>query len=244
MLAGSRARGRLKAGLMSALRWIGQHELGVIVSAAGSALGLFVFAKVAAEVGEGEARSIDRALLLALRDPRNLAQPLGPAWLEQAAKDITALGGPPVLTLLTLAAVGYLLVSRRFRAALFVTFSVVGAGLLATALKGVFGRERPAIVPHLVNVSSLSFPSGHSLLSAAVFLTLGALLARLEHRLVVKAYLLLWALLLALLVGMSRVYVGVHWPTDVLGGWAAGAAWAGFCWLFARWLQRRGRLER
>ena len=235
---------RAKGALTAAFRWIGRHELGVIVSTAGLALGLFVFAKVASEVGEGEFRSIDRALLLALRDSKNPAHPLGPAWLEEAAKDITALGGPAVLTLLTLAAVGYLLVSRKLRAAAFLTFSVVGASLVATALKGVFGRERPAIVPHLVNVSSSSFPSGHSLLSTAVFLTLGSLLARLEHRLVVKAYLLLWALLLALLVGMSRVYVGVHWPTDVVGGWAAGASWAGLCWLLARRLQRRGRLER
>lgn len=244
MVAGHRSSGRVREFATAAFRWVGRHELGVIVATAGTALGLFVFAKLASEIGEGEARSIDRALLLALRDKDNLARPLGPAWLEQAARDITALGGPTVLTLLTLAAVGYLLLSRRPRAAGFLTFSVVGAGIVTTALKGAFGRERPTVVPHLVPVSSMSFPSGHSLLSAAVFLTLGALLARLERHLVVKAYFLLWALLLAVLVGCSRVYVGVHWPTDVLGGWAAGASWAGLCWLFARRLQRRGQLDR
>lgn len=244
MVGGSRNSGRLRDWAMSGFRWVGRHELGVVVSTAGTALGLFVFAKLASEIGEGEARSLDRALLLALRDPADLSKPIGPAWVEQVARDVTALGGPAVLTLLTLAAVGYLVLSRRARAAGFLTFSVVGAGLVTTALKGLFGRERPTVVPHLVAVSSMSFPSGHSLLSAAVFLTLGSLLARLERQLVVKAYLLLWALFLAVLVGCSRVYVGVHWPTDVLGGWAAGASWAGLCWLFARWLQRRGQLDR
>jgi len=237
-------RGRLKDALTAVFRWLGRHELGIIVSTAGTALGLFVFAKLASEIGENETLSVDRALLLALRNPRDLADPLGPAWVEEAARDITALGGPTVLSLLTLAAAGYLLISRRPRAAAFLTFSVVGAGVVTTALKGVFLRERPTLVPHLVHVSSRSFPSGHALLSAAVFLTLGSLLARLEHHLVVKAYLLLWALFLALLVGCSRVYVGVHWPTDVLAGWAAGASWAGLCWLLARFLQRRGHLDR
>jgi undecaprenyl-diphosphatase len=70
------------------------------------------------------------------------------------------------------------------------------------------------------------------------------LLARIQTSLTIKAYILGWALLLPALVGLSRVYVGVHWPTDVLAGWAAGAAWAALCWLLARWLQRRGELER
>lgn len=83
-----------------------------------------------------------------------------------------------------------------------------------------------------------SFPSGHSKLSAVTYLTLGGLLARMHPQPWVKTYLLLLATLLTFLVGVSRVYPGVHWPTDVLAGWAAGAAWALLCWLFAGWLQQ------
>jgi len=111
------------------------------------------------------------------------------------------------------------------------------------ALKQLFDRPRPDLVPRLSYVMTSSFPSGHSMLSAAVYLTLGALLARFESNLLLKAHVLGWALLFTVLVGVSRVYMGVHWPTDVLAGWAAGAAWASLCWLVARLLQRRGRVE-
>jgi undecaprenyl-diphosphatase len=139
--------------------------------------------------------------------------------------------------------VGHLLLARKPRAAAFVGASVTGALLLSLGLKHLFHRPRPDLVPHLSYVVSSSFPSGHSMLSAAVYLTLGALLARLQANFVLKAYVLLWALFLAFLIGVSRVYVGVHWPSDVLGGWAAGATWAALCWLLARRLQRRGEVE-
>src|SRR4029079_7138266 len=112
-----------------------------------------------------------------------------------------------------------------------------------TALKHVFSRPRPDLVPHLSYVTSSSFPSGHSMLSAAVYLTLGGLLARCQSSLLLKAHVLAWASVLTFLVGVSRVFVGVHWPSDVLAGWAAGAAWAALCWLCARALQRRGQLD-
>jgi undecaprenyl-diphosphatase len=226
-----------------ALRWIGQHELGSLLSLLALALGIWVFAEVADEVGEGEAEGVDAMLLLALRSPSDLADPIGPEWLEEMGRDITALGGFTILTLLTIVVVGYLLLSRKSRAALLVLTSVLGAVGFSYLLKGLFGRARPALVPHLVVVHSASFPSGHAMLSAAVYLTLGALLARLQTRLLVKAYVLICALLLSFLVGVSRVYVGVHWPTDVLAGWAAGAAWASLCWMLARRLQRRGAVE-
>ncbi|HET9956181.1 MAG TPA: phosphatase PAP2 family protein, partial [Polyangiaceae bacterium] len=184
-----------------------------------------------------------RELLLSLREPTNLSDPVGPAWVEEAGRDFTALGGKAVLTLVTVAVVGHLLLRRKPRSAVFVAISVVGGALLSSALKGIFVRPRPALVTHLAYVTSSSFPSGHSMLSSAVYLTLAGLLARSEASLVRKAYILLWATILALLVGFSRVYIGVHWPSDVLAGWAAGAAWAAFCWTVARALQRSGDVE-
>ena len=139
--------------------------------------------------------------------------------------------------------IGHLLLAKKPRAAAFLGVSVASALALSLGLKRVFNRPRPDLVPHMTEVLTSSFPSGHSMLSAAVYLTLGALLARLQASVVLKAYVLLWALFLAFVIGVSRVYVGVHWPSDVLGGWAAGSSWAALCWLSARALQRRGEVE-
>lgn len=207
------------------------------------ALGVFVFMKVESEIREGDVAALDRAVLLSLRNPADRSDPLGPRWLEEMGRDFTALGGTGLLTLVTLMGVGYLFLGRKPRSALYVASSIISATVLELVLKELFARPRPALVPHLSHVISPSFPSGHSMLAAAVYLTLGALLARVEKRLIVKAYVLAWALLLAVLVGVSRVYLGVHWPTDVLAGWAAGAAWAALSWLLARALQRCGTLE-
>jgi undecaprenyl-diphosphatase len=226
-----------------ALRWIGSHELGSLVSVTALAAGSWIFLAVADEVSDGETRGIDRAIFLSLREQDNVADPIGPRGLEEIGRDLTALGGVAVLTLLTLFVVGYLLLVRKPRAAAFVAVAVSGAAALSLALKGVFERPRPDLVPHLSYVTSSSFPSGHSMLSASVFLTLGALLARQEESLILKAYFLIVALSITFLVGLSRVYVGVHWPTDVLGGWAAGSAWAAGCWLLARRLQKQKTLE-
>lgn len=225
------------------LSWLGRHELGSLLSLCVLAGGFWVFFEVASEVREGESRALDRALLLALRNPHDLSDPLGPPWFEEIVRDLTALGGVAVLTLVSVAVVTHLVLQRQPRAAAFVSVSVLGALGLSFALKGAFRRPRPELVPQLVHVTSSSFPSGHSMLSAAVYLTLGALLARFQANLWLKAHVLAWALLLTLLVGMSRVYIGVHWPSDVLAGWAAGAAWASMCWLGARALQRLGRVE-
>lgn len=208
-----------------------------------TALAFYAFVKVADEVMEGASGQIDRQILLALRNPADLSDPLGPPWLEETMRDFTALGGTGVLTLLTLLVVLFLLMTRKRHAALLVVFSVAGGTALSQVLKWGFDRPRPDLVPHGMAVYSQSFPSGHAMLSAVVYLTLGALLARTQARTRVKVFLLGAAAALTVIVGISRIYLGVHWPTDVLGGWALGAGWAAFCWLVMLWLQRKGEVE-
>lgn len=205
---------------------------------------LFGFVSLVSEVLEGETHAFDEAVLLAFRNAADPADPVGPWWLEAMFRDITALGGTAVLTLITLLAIGYLLINRQRGAALLVLVAVAGGTMLSHFLKLGFERPRPDLVAHLVDVQTLSFPSGHAMLSAVTYLTLGALLARVQERKRLKAYVLAVAVLLSLLIGLSRIYLGVHWPTDVLAGWAAGAAWALGCWVVAAWLQARGRMGR
>lgn len=206
--------------------------------------GLWAFMELTDAVLEGEAHQFDTALLLMMRNPADLSDPVGPHWLEELGRDYTALGGIGILVLLMLAALCYLLLVKRRRAALLVLATVGSGLLLSTLLKLGFDRPRPDLVPHASYVYSASFPSGHSMMSAVTYLTLGALLARIHARQVVKVYFLTLAVLLTVAVGISRVYLGVHWPTDVLAGWTAGAVWALFCWLVALWLQHRGTVER
>jgi undecaprenyl-diphosphatase len=219
------------------------QELGVLGLMLVAAAILLAFFHSADEVMEGDTHAFDSAVLLSLRNPANIADPLGPQWLELAARDITSLGGYPVVILTTLFAIGFLLIVGKRHATLLVLVSTGGGMLLSSALKGFFERPRPDLVPHVVQVYTLSFPSGHAMLSAATYLTLGALLARVQAKRLVRFYLLGVAILLTLLIGASRVYLGVHWPTDVLAGWSAGAGWAIVCWTIALWLQRRGKVE-
>lgn len=218
-------------------------ELSTLAALALLACASYAFVETADEVIEGDIRRFDEAILRFLRSPGDLADPIGPWWIEVMLKDVTALGGTTVLTLVTITAAGYLLVERKRAAALLVLLSVGGGVILSTLLKNAFARPRPELVAHLVDVHTLSFPSGHAMLSAVTFLTIGALLARIQPRLRTRLYLISIAILLTLLVGASRVYLGVHYPSDVLAGWSAGAAWAMLCWLVARWLQHRGSIE-
>jgi undecaprenyl-diphosphatase len=144
---------------------------------------------------------------------------------------------------MTLAVLGYLVIGGKRAAALLVLVSVAGGVALSSALKIGFDRPRPDLVAHLVDVHTLSFPSGHAMVSAVAYLTLGALLAQTQVRKGLKAYVITVAVVLTLLIGVSRVYLGVHWPTDVVAGWCAGAAWAIGCWVIAAWLQGQGRIE-
>lgn len=204
---------------------------------------VWAFGIIADEVAENETKTFDVQVLHFFRAQGDLSDPIGPSWLEQSANDITSLGGYPVLTLFTAMAVGYLLLIRRGGAAALVVAAIGGGMVISQGLKALFDRARPDLVPHLVDVHTLSFPSGHSTLSAVTYLTLGALIAAVQPNRRVKAYVIGWALLLAILVGVSRVYLGVHWPTDVLAGWSVGAAWALLCRAVAEGLMRRRKMK-
>jgi undecaprenyl-diphosphatase len=204
---------------------------------------LLTFAKLANIVGEEGAPAFDEWLIIALRNPGDLADPIGPAWLEEMMRDFTAMGSTGVLTLMVLAIAGFLAMTRKAHAALFVLVSVAGGVVVSQTLKWAYARPRPDLVPHGAEVFSASFPSGHSMMSAIVYLTLGALLARTQPDRAVKAYVLVVAAVLTVLVGVSRVYLGVHWPTDVVAGWALGGLWALVCLLVMLWLQSQGEVE-
>lgn len=198
---------------------------------------LAAFAQIADKMIDGETHGFDETILLAFRthDP---ADPVGPAWLENAMQDLTSMGGHTVLTLITMFAIGYLLIRRKQMAAVVVALSSLGGMLLNHILKIGFDRPRPDLVSHLAEVHTLSFPSGHAMLSAIIYLTLGALLSRSQQSPVLKLYILAVAILVTMVVGISRIYLGVHWPTDVLGGWCIGAAWAICCLQLHRYLEK------
>ena len=207
-------------------------------------IGVWFFVELADEVLEGSTQRFDDWAVRAMRTPENPSNPIGPAWLEELARDFTAMGGVAVLLLTIAIVTGFLFLQRKRRSAWFVLAASLGGLLASLALKQLYQRERPQIVPHLSTVYTHSFPSGHSMLSAAIYLTLGALLARTVQDRATRLYCVSVACLITVLVGISRVYLGVHYPTDVLAGWAAGGSWAVLCWVIAAYLQKRGAVER
>jgi len=201
------------------------------------ALGLYAFLSIADEMAEGEIRTWDERLFLAFRNPANPEDPLGPPWLEEAALEVTALGGYSLILLTLAAVVGLLLVTRRYGPALYVLLSV-GSGALVSALsKQFYDRPRPDLVPQLDIVHTASFPSGHALITTVAYLTLAALVIRFFDDWRVRIYVAGVAIFISVLVGISRIYLGVHWPSDVAAGWALGTAWASLAWLVVAALQ-------
>lgn len=213
---------------------------------AGFALGMALvlsFVVLASEVAEGETHAFDEHILLMFRVVGDPSMPLGPPWLKEAIRDITALGSTSVLSIIVAGVVGFLVVMGLRHAALMVAVSVVSGVVLSNFLKAVFSRPRPELMPHDMVVYTASFPSGHTTLSAVVYLTLGALLCRTQASAAVKTYILCCAAFLTGIVGFSRVYLGMHWPTDVIAGWLVGGTWALLCWFVMLWLQSRGEVE-
>lgn len=229
--------------LLHNLRRLALSEIGAVIAMGVVALGALAFMAIADEALEGDTHAFDESILLALREPGDASNPIGPAWLADMMADLTALGGIAVLTLLVVGVVVYLLSVGKRGTALLVGGAVGSGAILSALLKLGFDRPRPDLVAHLSHAYSSSFPSGHAMLAAVTYLTLGVLLARAHERRRTKIIVMTYGVTLTVLIGLSRIYLGVHWPTDVMAGWALGAAWAAVWWLIAWWLQRRGKIE-
>lgn len=201
----------------------------ILVLAALSGVSIWGTLVIIDSAGDGRLQEFERSLMLNLRQPDNPAEPRGPHWLEQTAIDWTALGGIPVLSLIIVLAVSYLLLVRRPKTAAFVLGATSGGIALSFYLKTVTQRARPDFLEHLANVATSSFPSAHAMASAIVYLTLGTLLARASAHRREKRFFLWTGYLLTLAIGSTRVYLGVHYPTDVIAGWILGIFWAMIC---------------
>lgn len=216
-----------------------KREFKVLVTLLVIVAALWTFLVLAEAVHQGTIQQFDDTVLLAFRDAGHPETPRGPVWLPGTMRDITSLGGGTLIALFTLIVAGYLWLRNKFQALVLLVITVIGGGLLDLGLKLIVGRGRPTIVPHLINVDSYSFPSGHSLMSMAVYLVLAALLSPQLPDRRTRVYVIAVALFLTCIIGVSRVYLGVHYPSDVLGGWSLGLAWATLCWLVAWYLERR-----
>lgn len=206
-------------------------------------LGSWFFLALADEILEGDTQHLDDWILHSLRRSESMNEPLGPSWLRYFFANVTALGSGAIAVLFALLIIGGLALQRRYLPILLVTLSLLGAGLLTGSLKTVFGRPRPPVEYRAIEADALSFPSGHSIISAVLYLTLGAMLARVTADRRMKFYIIAVAVLLTALVGFSRVYLGVHYLTDVLGGWAVGLIWAALCLIITEILRTRYKMR-
>lgn len=216
---------------------MGLHEwriLAVIILVTG---GIWLTVTLTGEVLEGDTHALDRSILLALREPDDVSNALGPRWFEEMMRDFTSLGGTGVLVLVVTIVTGYLALLRRYKKVVVLLTAVLGGMLLSLLLKDIFGRPRPDLILEGSYAYNASFPSGHALVSATTYLTLGGLVAQLQSRFRMRAFVLFASILITGIVGFSRLYLGVHWPSDVLAGWTIGGIWALLCWAVAHWLQ-------
>jgi undecaprenyl-diphosphatase len=228
--------------LKNTIKELAHKEISILIVSFVMVFGIWLFIIISEAVVEGSTQSFDEWVLTSLRDMQNKGIPKGPLWLEETMVDITALGGGTVIFLITTFVVIFLILKKEYQSMWLVLAATIGGTLLSFGLKELIGRERPTVVIHLMKVTSLSFPSGHSMMSAVLYLTQASLLARIEPLRIIKIYIIIFALFLTFIIGFSRVYLGVHYPTDVIGGWAVGSAWASFCWMAARSIQKKRKI--
>lgn len=215
------------------IKWLGNWERGVLIGFALIIGFTWIIVRTVEEVSDGDTQAFDEAVLLSLREPTDSNDPIGPPWFEEVIRDFTALGGTGLLTLVIVSVAGLMYMQDNKRQLVIILVSIAGALLISFLTKEFFDRPRPDLVAHGSNVRTASFPSGHSLLSASTYLTLGILLAQVQKKMRIRIFIMVLSIVTVILVGFSRVYLGVHWPTDVLAGWSIGAVWAMLCWLVA-----------
>ncbi|MFX0540471.1 phosphatase PAP2 family protein [Roseovarius sp. S4756] len=218
-------------------------EVVTVVAIGVIAGGLWAFIALSDEMMEGDLHRFDEAVLMALRMPGDPTNAIGGPQVEVAMRDLTALGGVTVLTFISLSVLAYMLLLRQRSSAIFLAVAISGGLVLSNLAKYAFSRPRPDLVPHGVDAVTASFPSGHSMMAAVTYLTLAVMLARTATQVRTRVFYIAVASILTLLVGVSRVYLGVHWPSDILAGWSLGAAWAIMVWLLASILARRGQID-
>jgi undecaprenyl-diphosphatase len=192
---------------------------------------LLTFGSVANEAPDGTTLAFDRSVMFVFRtSSNNFSTPIGPAWVQEMARDVTSLGSFAVLSLVIIVGAGFLLVKRDWNSALFVVLSFLGGTIFNTLLKFGFARSRPDFFAPAARVFTASFPSDHAAISAVCYMVLAAVLGQKAGTRFLQNYSMGVAMLLTLLVGVSRIYLGVHYPTDILAGWCVGSAWVIFCW--------------
>lgn len=182
-------------------------------------LGFSLVFLITHELLEQELFSIDHAILLG-------AGKIRVSWLTVIALDLTALGSMTIVALVSAVTFCVLLLLRDKRRALQLLLASLGAGVLTQATKHIVERQRPEELPHLISASGFSYPSGHSLAAAALYMTISILALRHFRTAASQSVILAMALSIIVLVGTSRIYLGVHLPSDVAGGMALGLGWA------------------
>lgn len=210
----------------------------VYAGAVAAAVLLGGFGLIADAVSDGDTLDFDNAVLMALRTPGDPTHPIGPSWFNEAVRDVTGLGSFSVLGIIVIVVFAYLVLAGKQRTGWFMVFAVLGGTILSTVLKMLFDRPRPELTG-VAEVFTASFPSGHATVSAVVFLTIGAMLAEASPERRLRLFYIGVAIVLTVLVGVSRIYLGVHYPTDVLAGWSLGAAWALLCTAAAHFIRGR-----